>query len=44
MFPVNVSFFENVLHVVFVEVMSFDWYCAVSLLVVVNIMVSTMTL
>lgn len=39
MFPVDVSFFEDVLHVIFVEIMSLDRYCTVGLRVVVYIVI-----
>ena len=41
LFPVDVSSFEDVLHVVFVEIMSLDRYCTVGLRVVVYIVICT---
>lgn len=41
MFPINFGFLENVFHVVFVEIMSLDWYGAMCFWIVVNIMIST---
>lgn len=44
MFPADVGFFENVFHVIFIEIMSFDRYGAVGLRVVVDVVVSTVAL
>ena len=42
-FSADVGFLENILHIIFVEIMSFDRYGTVCLRIVINIMVSTMT-
>ena len=41
MLPANVGFLEDILHVIFVEIVSFDRYGAVSLRIVVNVVIST---
>lgn len=41
MSPANVGFLEDVFHVIFIEIVSFDRYGAVSLRIVVNVVVST---
>lgn len=41
MLPANVGFLEDVFHVVFIEIVSFDRYGAVSLRIVVNVVIST---
>lgn len=43
MFPADVGFFENVAHVVFVEIVALDRYCAVCLRVVVDIMIGAVS-
>jgi hypothetical protein len=42
--PVNVSLFENVLHIVFIEIVPFHRYGTVGLGIVVDVVVSTMPL
>ena len=41
MHPANIGFLEDVLHVVFIEIVSFDRYGAVCLRIVVNVVIST---
>ena len=43
MLPANVGFLEDVFHVIFIEIVSFDRYGAVCLWVVVDIVISTVT-
>lgn len=43
MFPADVGFFENVSHVVFVEIVPLDRYCAVRLRVIVDIMIGAVS-
>ena len=40
MHPANIGFLEDVLHVVFIEIVSFDRYGAVCLRIVVNVVIS----
>lgn len=44
MFPANVGFFEDVPHVIFVEIMTFDRNGAVRLRIVVDVVVSAAAL
>ena len=41
MFPADVGFLEDVLHIVFIEVVPFDRYGAVCLWIVINVVIST---